>query len=81
MGNNRWRQTSRSVAINRLRASFLLHLLQRFDRDRNAFDVVVLADGKEESHTLKVSDRDEFMKLWKQASSWLSIHWDDFDSN
>ncbi|MBC8350608.1 MAG: hypothetical protein H8E66_01390 [Planctomycetes bacterium] len=43
--------------------------------------VVVLADGKEESHTLKVSDRDEFMKLWKQASSWLSIHWDDFDSN
>ena len=43
--------------------------------------IVELADGTEESHSLKVSNKDEFMSQWHQASQWLSIQWARIDSN
>ncbi len=41
--------------------------------------VIEFNDGETEKCNLAVETRDEFMKIWHQASVWRHLKWDEFN--
>ncbi len=41
--------------------------------------IVHLEGGEEDIHTIEAPNREEFTKLWKQASVWWHLQWEKLD--